>query len=106
MCISGLLSDAPVVKLLNSRLGQKIGGETILECSVTSYPRARITWIKNGVPITHSYKYRPEMFPGNHDTFTLTLTILYINVHDYGDYTCEAGNRMGREKVTMLLYGK
>lgn len=95
-----------MVKLLNTKLGQILGGETILECSVTSYPRARTRWIKNGVPIDHSYKYRLELYPGNHDTYTLTLQILYINVHDYGDYTCEAENRKGREKATMLLYGK
>ncbi|XP_052791506.1 opioid-binding protein/cell adhesion molecule-like [Mya arenaria] len=94
----------PVVKLLNTRLGQSLGKETILECSVTSYPRARIAWIKNGMSIKHSYKYRLELYPGNHNTYILTLQIVTINVHDYGDYTCEAENRMGAERATMTLY--
>lgn len=95
----------PIVRLLNTRLGQILGKETILECSVTSHPRAKITWIKNGVQIPHSYKYRQELYPGKHpDAYTFTLQILYINKHDYGDYTCEAENRMGRERATMTLY--
>ncbi|WAQ98817.1 OPCM-like protein [Mya arenaria] len=100
-----LQRHTPVVKLLNTRLGQSLGKETILECSVTSYPRARIAWIKNGMSIKHSYKYRLELYPGNHNTYILTLQIVTINVHDYGDYTCEAENRMGAERATMTLYG-
>ena len=100
-------SDPPVVKVLNSRLGQLIGKETILECTVTSYPRAKIMWVKNGVPIQHSYKYRLELYTGDtYDTFALTLQILYINQNDFGDYTCEATNRMGIDKETMVLYGE
>ncbi|XP_045156620.2 limbic system-associated membrane protein-like isoform X2 [Mercenaria mercenaria] len=94
----------PIIKLLNSRLGQSLGKETILECSVTSHPRAKISWYKNGVQINHSYKFRQEVYPGKHDTYSLTLQILYINKHDYGDYTCEAENRMGTEHATMVLY--
>ena len=98
--------DSPVVKLLNTRLGQVVGKETMLECSVTSYPRAKVDWIKNGVKIEHSYKYRLELFPGEYDTVSLTLLIYYVNAHDYGDYTCEARNRMGIDRATMVLYGK
>lgn len=94
----------PVVKLLNTRLGQVIGKETMLECIVTSYPRAKVAWIKNGVEIEHSYKYRLELFPGEYDTVSLTLLISYVNVHDFGDYTCEARNRMGIDRKTMVLY--
>jgi neuronal growth regulator 1 len=100
-----IISDVPIVKLLNKRLGQSLGKETILECSVTSHPRAKINWYKNGVQINHSFKYRQEVYPGKHDTYTLTLQILYINKHDYGDYTCEAENRMGTQSATMVLYG-
>ena len=103
-----IISDSPVVKLLNTRLGQILGKETILECTVTSYPRAKITWFKNGIAIEHSYKYRLELFPGHHslqNTFTLTLAIMTVNVHDYGDYTCEAENRMGKQRASMTLYG-
>lgn len=94
----------PLVKLTNTKLGQRIGKETILECKVTSYPRAKITWIKNGVAIEHSYKYRLELYSGLMDSYTLTLQIQYLNKNDYGDYTCEAENRMGIERATMLLY--
>ena len=78
----------------------------MLECIVTSYPRAKVAWIKNGVEIEHSYKYRLELFPGEYDTVSLTLLISYVNVHDFGDYTCEARNRMGIDRKTMVLYGK
>ena len=98
--------DSPVIKLLNTRLGQVIGKETILECSVTSYPRARVTWVKNGVTIEHSYKYRLELFHMEYDTVSLSLQLKYVNKDDFGDYTCEARNRMGIDKATMVLYGK
>ncbi|KAL4227377.1 Hemicentin 2 [Mactra antiquata] len=94
----------PIVKLLNTRLGQTRGKETILECSVTSYPRANIRWIKNGVKIIHSFKHRLELYPRKHNTYTLTLQIVYINHDDYGEYVCEAENLLGSQRASMVLY--
>lgn len=94
----------PVVKVLNTRLGQSLGKETILDCSVTSYPRAKVEWMKNDVVIDHSHKYRLELYPAEFDSYTLSLLIQSVNSYDYGDYTCVASNRMGIARATMVLY--
>ena len=104
--VAHCLLDASVVILFSTRLGQVMGTDRILGCNMTSFPRARIDWFKNGRRIEHSYKHRVEFYPGGYDTVNLTLLIYYVNVHDYGDYRCEARNRMGSDRATMVLYGK
>ena len=98
-------TDAPVVRVLNSRIGQMLRRETVLECTVTSYPRSKITWFKNGREVHHSYRYRIELYDGKFDTWSLSLQILNINESDYGDYVCEAKNIMGEDRAVTALYG-
>ena len=99
----------PEVRLSTSRLGQSIGRETILECRVSSSPHAFMVWKKNGtvVPIKTVYKYSTVIYDEDdkHEK-TLALHIIDIDKNDYGYYTCEASNRLGSDRETMLLYGK
>ncbi|KAK3593822.1 hypothetical protein CHS0354_014369 [Potamilus streckersoni] len=97
---------SPEVTLLNSRIGQVIGKETMLECKVSASPHASIVWKKNGTEIpTSLYKFWTEIYDDddNHQK-TLTLTVIDIQKEDFGYYTCEASNSLGFDSETMLLY--
>lgn len=47
-----------------------------------------------------------EVFDTNDDEKTLSLRIREIQMEDFGEYTCYAENFVGKDKETMILYGK
>ncbi|CAG5130423.1 unnamed protein product, partial [Candidula unifasciata] len=95
----------PEVKLPNKRMGQEVGKETILECVLTANPHAVGVWKKNGEEIkTVSGKYRIEPYTEDDHSISLSLRIVVVDKEDYGMYTCEASNKLGRDNDTMALY--
>ena len=98
--------DPPEVNLPNKRIGQTVGKETILQCKVSASPQESIIWTKNGSALPQSYKYFTELYDDGHHQKTLNLNIIDIEKEDFGSYTCEATNTLGRDSETMLLYGK
>ncbi|KAL8598482.1 hypothetical protein ACOMHN_032759 [Nucella lapillus] len=95
----------PEIHLPNRRIGQDVGRETILECTVTAFPHAVTMWERNGEKVsTLSQKYRLEIYDEDHNTITLSLRIFSIEPHDYGTYTCVASNPLGQDAESMVLY--
>lgn len=97
----------PEVLLLNRRQGQIRGRETILDCDVIASPHGFSIWRKNGEPIsgdTRDYHIRVYEEKEDHK-ITLSLTILNVSPRDYGDYSCQASNKLGSDSETMVLYG-
>ncbi|CAL1526562.1 unnamed protein product, partial [Lymnaea stagnalis] len=97
---------APEIYLPNKRIGQEKGKETILECSVTAFPHAVTMWMKDGVKLTTSPKYRVELYDDERNKLTLSLRVFNINETDFGAYTCIAENELGNDEETMYLYGR
>ncbi|KAL3866970.1 hypothetical protein ACJMK2_044213 [Sinanodonta woodiana] len=97
---------SPEVTLPNSRIGQVIGKETMMECKVSASPHASIVWKKNGTEIPSSrYRFWTEIFDEDDvRQKTLTLNVIDIQKEDFGYYTCEASNALGSDSETMLLY--
>lgn len=96
---------APEIFLPNKRIGQDIGRETILECTVTAFPHAVSMWMRNGEKIsTLTQKYRLEIYEEMQNSITLSLRIFSIERHDYGAYTCVASNPLGEDSESMVLY--
>ncbi|KAK7491727.1 hypothetical protein BaRGS_00016983, partial [Batillaria attramentaria] len=92
---------APEIYLPNKRIGQDIGKETILECTVTAFPHAVSMWMRIS---TLNQKYRLEIYDEDRNTITLSLRIFTIERHDYGEYTCVASNTLGKDSESMILY--
>ncbi|XP_076466029.1 uncharacterized protein LOC143297514 [Babylonia areolata] len=96
---------APEIYLPNKRIGQDMGRETILECTVTAFPHAVSMWTRNGEKIsTLSQKYRLEIYEEEQNSITLSLRIFSIERHDYGVYICMASNTLGEDSESMSLY--
>ncbi|BFY98121.1 hypothetical protein BsWGS_01161 [Bradybaena similaris] len=95
----------PEIKLPTKRIGQDVGKETILECTITANPQAVGFWKKNGEEMkTVSGKYRIEPYADDEHSITLSLRIMFIDKNDYGTYTCEASNKLGRDTNVMTLF--
>ena len=65
------------------------GKKGILTCHVAGDPIPSITWFKNGVPIGPSRRYKYQ------DNKAL-LTVLSVQPHDSGIFTCLAENKYGQ----------
>ncbi|XP_059141253.1 limbic system-associated membrane protein-like isoform X2 [Physella acuta] len=95
----------PEITMPNVAIGQDLGKETILECSITANPQPVVTWKKNGVDIkTTAGRYRVEPYPETEFTMSLGLKIQVIEPADFGIYTCVATNKVGADSKEMLLY--
>ncbi|CAG5115915.1 unnamed protein product, partial [Candidula unifasciata] len=95
----------PEINLPNKRIGQDLGKETILECIITANPLAVGFWKKNGEEMkTVSGKYRIEPYTEDDHSITLSLRLMSLDKSDYGTYTCEASNKLGRDTNVMTLF--
>ncbi|KAL8582283.1 hypothetical protein ACOMHN_037040 [Nucella lapillus] len=96
---------SPEIMLPNRRIGQDLGRETILECTVTAFPEAKISWLRRGTKVDNlSQKYRLETYHEDRHIITLSLRIFSIERRDYGSYTCVADNELGEDSESMILY--
>ncbi|XP_050400107.2 lachesin [Patella vulgata] len=97
---------APEVVLTNKRIGQRRGKETILECIIYAHPHSITVWKRNGQKIQQkSDKYSIEVFPDEENRMvTLSLRIMDLESSDYGSYTCEGSNPLGKDAEDMILY--
>ncbi|OWF54122.1 opioid-binding protein/cell adhesion molecule-like isoform X1 [Mizuhopecten yessoensis] len=95
----------PEVRLLTKRMGHYLGKETILSCVISASPQAEVFWRKGDKKLVTEYgKYRSDVFHDRPHTLTLNLQIYNLQKEDFGNYTCEASNKLGGDTENMLLY--
>ncbi|KAL3867262.1 hypothetical protein ACJMK2_044476 [Sinanodonta woodiana] len=94
----------PVVRLLNQKIRQYQGKSVFLDCIVEAEPHGTVRWTKNDLPLPdEKWKYSTMMFDGDGDVITLQLRITTLDESDFGFYTCEASNIIGKGQATMEL---
>lgn len=73
-----------------------------LECEIDSYPESTIFWTYNNHEIYNSNKYS---IIKNQTKSYLIIQQLQSNL-DYGLYTCNASNRLGKNSTIIQLRSK
>ncbi|CAC5401270.1 HNT [Mytilus coruscus] len=94
----------PEVHLLNKKISQRVGKETILSCIISASPQAVGIWYKGKTPVEQRWDIRTEIYEDDPHTLTLNLRIMSLEEKDFGHYTCEASNELGGDSETMFLY--
>ncbi|PAV72716.1 hypothetical protein WR25_18700 [Diploscapter pachys] len=88
--------QAPVI--MNGGNRQVIEGELAkIDCQVTAYPPAQISWLRNGVRIDTGVQGVRYIVDGN------MLSVLEARSSDSGIYVCEAVNEGGRAQQAYTL---
>ncbi|GFR58095.1 opioid-binding protein/cell adhesion molecule [Elysia marginata] len=95
---------APEVHLPNTRLGQYLGKDTILECEVNASPLGTVLWKHNGRPMANSLTSEVNLYNKLDDSVILSLRLQQIKREDYGVYECYADNILGTTRQSMTLY--
>jgi hypothetical protein len=94
------------VRLPVTRIKQYPGKETILDCVITAFPQANNVWKKDGKELITSSRRLISVYDEGDNTLTLSLRLQEIDDEDYGEYTCEAANALGRAHKSMVLLSR
>ena len=82
----------------------------MLECLIAAFPHGVGTWSKNGKPLgdqaNDNRKYTTYVYKEDPFTYAIYLSIINLDEHDFGTYTCEASNALGVDSDTIVLAGR
>ncbi|XP_065202947.1 lachesin-like [Planococcus citri] len=76
------------------------GERTELVCNVSATPRAKVDWYHDHQPVNFSSKISTRIFGEKH-----VLTIKDMKYSDFGNYSCQATNFLGRNIKTIQVSG-
>lgn len=94
----------PQIAIHRPKIAQKIGHATEMECSVQAYPAPAVFWYRHGSKLQSDSYYEISTTASSHET---TTSVLRFNVHyddDFGDYYCNATNKLGNADARLYLY--
>ncbi|RUS86753.1 hypothetical protein EGW08_005476 [Elysia chlorotica] len=97
-------TDAPEIHLPNSRLGQYLGKDTILECEVNAFPLGTVLWRHRNRPMSNTLTSEVNLYNKLDDSVILSLRLQQISKEDLGTYECYADNSLGVTTKSMTLY--
>ncbi|XP_034642446.1 myosin light chain kinase, smooth muscle [Trachemys scripta elegans] len=92
-------TEAPAFILPPRNIRVLLGGTARFEGKVRGYPEPKITWYRNGLPITEGEYYVVDRSIRG----IFSLVIKNVQEEDGGKYTCEAANDGGVRQVTVEL---
>lgn len=94
---------APVIAAPRKIVGQALNYDADLECIVEAYPTAQIVWTKDSYILSNNRHYKISNF-NTADEFTdSTLRIITVEGRQYGDYVCQAKNKLGEAEAIVTL---
>ncbi|XP_023328691.1 protein amalgam [Eurytemora carolleeae] len=97
--VSVLILYKPIIKLQRKFQREKTEKIFSLACSVDANPPAKVTWYKDG-----KYLKTENLKEGSEQQHFFSVTSLKES--DYGNYTCEARNKIGLASQSLELKGQ
>lgn len=100
------MTDIPEIEVKKDKVYTGESIESEMQCIVSAYPEALITWYKDGKEITHKkglVVMHHGIMKGNKTKHV--LKILHTSKKDFGEYKCRAQNRIGEDTKSILLTG-
>lgn len=100
------VEHTPYIKIPRKRLGQALQYNMDLECKIIAYPPPAIRWFREGStePITNNQHFKISHFAHDDEYVDTILRVITIEKKQYGNYTCEAENRLGRTGGKVQLF--
>ncbi|XP_075240831.1 muscle M-line assembly protein unc-89-like isoform X2 [Convolutriloba macropyga] len=88
----------PTFKLPMLSVATEKGKKFVLKCGVTGYPKPVITWLNKGQKVTESEIVK--IYTDKHDHELHILEVSKADVIHAGEWTVEAANQVGKEKMS------
>ncbi|KAH8369344.1 hypothetical protein KR009_008812, partial [Drosophila setifemur] len=94
----------PQIAVQRPKVAQMASHAVELECSVQGYPAPTVVWHRNGVQIQSSRQHEVANTASSSETTTSILRIASVSVDDFGDYYCNATNKLGHADARLHLF--
>ena len=95
---------SPVVTVPRPKLGQALRYDMDLECHVEAYPTPQINWVKDDFLLSNGKKHKISNFATADEFTDSTLRIVSLDGRSYGNYKCQAVNKLGSSEGAIELY--
>jgi len=91
---------SPEVEVTEVFVHTQAGDEAEIVCRVHAVPMPTIVWSKDGQVVSASQRVKMANLGSRH-----TLTISQVQKGDFGKYTCQASNSLGRDQQMIEMTG-
>ncbi|XP_076304804.1 contactin-2-like [Tachypleus tridentatus] len=96
------IKHSPFVRHTYNRVAFDAGETAVLQCKIQAYPSPSFEWYFKGRIIDNYGSYAVNVTDLGDDVYVGLLTIKDIRESDYGDYTCQAWNKVGDDEKTII----
>ncbi|XP_017881798.1 neurotrimin-like [Ceratina calcarata] len=97
---------SPMISIQNQLVGAQVGQRMTLECNSEAFPNSINYWTKENNEIIKSGDKYEQSLSDNTYKVHMKLTILSVEMSDYGTYKCISKNSLGETDGSIKLYGK
>ncbi|XP_075148336.1 amalgam [Haematobia irritans] len=94
----------PQISVQRPKIAQMLNHAAELECTVQAYPAPAVFWYRNGSKLQSNSNYEISNTASSHEATTSVLRIKNINELDFGDYYCNATNKLGHADARLHLF--
>ncbi|EDW15241.2 protein amalgam [Drosophila mojavensis] len=94
----------PQIAVHRPKVAQMLYHTANLECSVQGYPAPTVVWFRKGVQLQSSRNYEISNTASSSETTTSVLRIDSVSEEDYGDFYCNATNKLGHADARLHLF--
>lgn len=95
---------APIVTVPQERIGQALNYDADLSCHIEAYPPPQIFWTKESYVIANSRNNKVSNLETSDEFTDSTLRIMNLKRKDYGEFMCQAANKLGKAEGRMILH--
>lgn len=100
MLYSSIYLDAPEIEVERPYVHTGVGFEAYLVCMVHAEPPPHVVWYKDDIQLGTTEFYSQQVQKNRYN-----LIIRNVTFSDFGNYTCQAGNKFGKDRATLKLTG-
>ncbi|XP_076340244.1 cell adhesion molecule Dscam1-like isoform X1 [Tachypleus tridentatus] len=100
------IEHSPVVRHTYSVVAFDMGETAVLQCKMQAYPEPTFEWYFKGRKLENYGTYKTNVTDIGEDIYIGTLSILDVKDTDYGDYSCQARNRVGDDEKAFIKLAK
>ncbi|XP_052857223.1 protein amalgam [Drosophila gunungcola] len=94
----------PQIAVQRPKVAQMVSHGAELECTVQGYPAPTVVWHRNGVQLQSGRQHEVANTASSSETTTSVLRIESVSEEDFGDYYCNATNKLGHADARLHLF--
>ncbi|XP_034116661.1 protein amalgam [Drosophila albomicans] len=94
----------PQIAVSRPKVAQMLSHTADLECTVQGFPAPTVVWFRNGVQLESNRRHSILNTASPLEVTTSVLRIDSVSEEDFGDYYCNATNKLGHADARLHLF--